>query len=292
MIGILLLTNSMVFGQVLRDSSYTLERTIEKVQKKYPHLKVQGVYPNSPSSVESTFNVDYKDLGYRKLPANLFIPKTKSKDIGVLLIHGGGWRTGYPGLMTPIAERLADEGYYVVVPEYRMSLEAPYPAALEDLKDALEWMRLRFADSGVKRLVVMGCSAGGQLATLIGTTTDNVAAIIDIDGVLAFKHPVSEEGSMAAQWLGGTYEEVPEIWEEASALSHVSNTTPTTLFLASKYPRFLAGREEYMDVLKKAGTFTEVRYLEDAPHSFWLLSPWFEPTINYVIQFLNNQLDN
>ncbi|MFH6981856.1 alpha/beta hydrolase fold domain-containing protein [Marinoscillum luteum] len=281
----------VVVGQVPRDTSYTVANTVAKVLRHYPNLDVQGVEPNDPESVTSTFDVAYKDLGYRSLVANLFIPKEKRVSAAILMIHGGGWRAGSPGLMTPMAERLAESGYLVMVPEYRLSMEALYPAAIGDLKDALQWMRDRSRTMGMhtNRMVVLGCSAGGQLAALLGTTTD-VQAIVDIDGVLAFKHPDSQEGSMAAQWLGGTYEEVPELWQEASALTHVSASTPPTLFLASKYPRFLDGRQEYMQVLEEVGTYTAVRVFEDAPHSFWLLSPWFEATVVEVIKFLNDTI--
>lgn len=282
----------LLTAQIPRDTTYTLKRTLTKVRKHYPHLDLKGVLPFNSDSVETRLNTPYKELGYRKLVANIFEPVEFGNDFGILLIHGGGWRSGNPSLMTPIAEQLALAGYTVVVPEYRMSLEATYPAAVVDLKDAILWMQSgEQFDSKLKDIAVIGCSAGGQLATLIGTTFP-VSAIIDIDGVLAFKHPDSEEGSMAAQWLGGTYNEVPEVWEDASALSHVSNKTPPTLFLASKYPRFLAGREEYMQVLSDAGIYTEVQFLEDAPHSFWLMHPWFKPTMKYILRFLNKTLIN
>ena len=285
---LLLLLSSSLLSQIPRDTSYTVESTVAKISKRYPDLEIQGVMPVYPKSVKVITGKIYKRLGERSLPANLFSSKENSNFIGVLLIHGGGWRTGNPELMTPLAEKLAEAGYFVIVPEYRMSLEAIYPAAVEDLKDAIQWMKENSVDLGINsnKIVVMGCSAGGQLASLLGTTTD-VQAIVDIDGVLAFKHPDSEEGEMAAQWLGGTYEEVPDNWKEASALSHVSKNTAPTLFLASKYSRFLAGYQEYMQVLKVNRINTEIYFLEDAPHSFWLLTPWFEPTVNYTIKFLN-----
>ena len=283
-----MIKSTILLAQVPRDTSYTVDNTVKKVQKQYPDMEVEGVQPHSFESVSTTNNIVYKNTG-RDLMANLFVPKTDANGFAVLLIHGGGWRAGSPALMTPIAKRLAEEGFLVMVPEYRLSLESIYPAAVNDLKDAISWVE---DNHGIPRteIVIMGCSAGGQLAALIGTTTP-VMAIVDVDGVLAFKHPDSEEGAVAAQWLGGNYNEIPKVWKEASALTHVSDNTPPTLFLASKYPRFLAGRQEYMKVLQNAGTFTEVKFLNDAPHSFWLLTPWFEPTMNYTIDFLNRVIN-
>ena len=280
-----------VVSQIPRDTSYTVQSTVKKVAKYYPDLKVEGVLPAHPYAVETRSFIEYKNLGYRTLTANMFLPKGEGRKPAVLLIHGGGWRAGAPDLMTPLAEQVAAAGYVVLVPEYRLSLEAKYPAGKDDLIDAIEWLKNQSSifQIDTTKIAVMGCSAGGQLAALIGTTYP-VQAIVDVDGVLAFKHPDSQEGTVAAQWLGGTYEKVPQIWEEASALTHVSAETPPTLFLASKYPRFLAGRQEYMKVLQDAGTYAEVQFLEDAPHSFWLLTPWFEQTLNYILEFLNKTL--
>ncbi|MEQ8241117.1 MAG: alpha/beta hydrolase, partial [Cyclobacteriaceae bacterium] len=186
-------------------------------------------------------------------------------------------------------EKLAEEGYIVMVPEYRLSIESRYPAAVEDIIDAIKWIKKNEEKLSIDttNIALIGCSSGGQLATLIGTKFP-VQAVVDIDGILAFHHPDSEEGTMAAQWLGGSYDQIPEVWKEASALTHVSKQTPPTLFIASKYPRFLAGHQEYMQALQVFGIKSEIRFMEDAPHSFWLLSPWFQPTLNHVINFLNN----
>lgn len=287
---------------VPRDTSYTVRSTLEKVRKY--NKNVTAVYPHPSDRITVEKEIVYRSLGDRRLTANLFYPKKKSKKMpALLIIHGGGWRAGDKSLMTPMAERIADAGYFVMAAEYRLSLEATYPAAVADLYDALQWM----CDNAVKysidvnRFVVMGCSAGGQLAALIGTTYNNpvlfnpaverktpghVCAIVDVDGVLAFKHPDSQEGTVASQWLGGTFEEKPETWNEASALYHVDQYTPPTLFLASMYPRFLAGRQDYISKLQPFGTKSETRFLENAPHSFWLLNPWFEPTVGYVLKFL------
>lgn len=280
-----------VVSQMPRDTSYTVQSTVKKVAKYYPDLKVEGVLPAHPYTVETRSFIEYKNLGYRTLTANMFLPKGEGRKPAVLLIHGGGWRAGAPDLMTPLAEQVAADGYVVLVPEYRLSLEARYPAGKDDLIDAIEWLKNQSSKFQVDttKIAVMGCSAGGQLAALIGTTYP-VQAIIDVDGVLAFKHPDSQEGEVASQWLGGTYEEIPDVWEEASALTHVDATTPPTLFLASKYPRFLAGREEFMRVLQNSDIHTEVYFMEDAPHSFWLLTPWFEPTVERTLEFLNKTL--
>src|SRR5690606_38164531 len=138
------------------------------------------------------------------------------------------------------------------------------------------------------------------LAALIGTTNGDpefqeanktghsadVQAIIDIDGVLAFHHPESEEGTMARQWLGGSYEEATDNWEKASALTHVDENTPPVLFLGSSFPRFLAGKNDMIKILEQNNIYYQAHIFPDSPHGFWLYHPWFEPTLEYVVNFL------
>lgn len=306
---LLTLTVPDVAGQdlsILRDTSYTLQSTLRKIKNQYKYREVTAALPGQVSSVTVETDVIYRTTGTRKLTANLFyFRRTEEVKLpAVLMIHGGGWRAGDKSLMTPIAERLAEDGYFAMAVEYRLSPEAVYPAAVEDLYAAIAWLHDNSDNYPVDihKLAIMGCSAGGQLATLVGTTYNKpapfipslhrvagvrISAIIDIDGLLAFRHPDSQEGSAATQWLGGTYDESPHVWKEASALTHADQFTPPTLFLASKYPRFLAGRQEYIAKLDSFGVSTKTYFLDDAPHSFWLLNPWFEPTVQYVRAFLD-----
>lgn len=286
-----------------RDTSYTVRSTYQKLIKDYPDI--EAVEPKLPEGVTHQSKV-YHNVGGRTLHADVFYPTQKKPTgyPGILLIHGGGWRAGDRSLMIPLAQQLAAQGYVTVAAEYRLSLEAQYPAAVHDLKAALRWMRSQTKDFSLdtSQIAVLGCSAGGQLAALIGTTnglaklegkktlgdfSSDVQAIIDIDGVLAFNHPESEEGVVAAQWLGGTYEETPGTWTEASALSHVNKNTPPVLFIASSFPRFHAGKGDMINILKQHDTYYESYLLEGRPHSFWLFHPWFEPTLQYVTGFLN-----
>ena len=119
------------------------------------------------------------------------------------------------------------------------------------------------------------------------TTSSSVQAVIDLDGILAFHHPQSKEGTAAAQWLGGTYNEIPNAWDDASALTHTDENMPPILFINSQYPRFHAGREEMIDILSSHGIYYKVETIEDSPHTFWLFNPWYDTTLNYIISFLN-----
>jgi pectinesterase len=153
----------------------------------------------------------------------------------------------------------------------------------------------------------MGFSAGGEMAAFMGTTSNmplfegtncntdirsHVNAVVDIDGTLSFVHPDAHEGddskrtSAATYWFGYSKKENMKLWEAASPLSYVSSKTPPTLFINSSVPWMHAGREDYIKVLNEENVYSEVHEFEDAPHSFCLFDPWFEPTIKYIDEFL------
>jgi acetyl esterase/lipase len=286
-----------------RDTSYTVHSAYKKLYKKYPFIKV--VDPHLPEEVAVQEEIVYKSLGQRKLHLDVFYPENENEKYpAVLLIHGGGWRTGDRSLMVPLAQQLTKRGYVAATVEYRLSLEAPYPAAVHDLKAAVRWLRAHAEDFSIDtgKIAAFGTSAGGQLAALLGTTngmkklegegpysnySSAVQAIVDVDGVLAFKHPESEEGTMAGEWLGGSYEEVPENWEEASALTHTDENTPPVLFISSSFPRFHAGKNDMIKILEANNIYSEAHTIPDSPHSFWLMHPWFEPTLEYTVRFLD-----
>ena len=76
------------------------------------------------------------------------------------------------------------------------------------------------------------------------------------------------------------------MWLVASPLTYVNHAAPPTLFLNSSVARMHAGRDDYIKTLNGYGTYTEVHGFDDAPHSFPLFYPWFDPMLKYIDDFL------
>jgi acetyl esterase/lipase len=303
-------------AQIPRDTTYTVASTYQKLVKQYPFIR--PVQPQSFEDVRQVNDVVYLTIpdtpfGKRDLHADIFMPADKSKRFpGILMVHGGGWRSGDKSLNTPIAQHLAKNGFIVVSVEYRLSLEAKYPAAVLDLKNAICWMHTHAAEYAIDttRIAVAGYSAGGQLASLLGVTQQNkifedgsrktglpcrIHAVVDMDGLLDFTDPESlamkrTENSADVFWLQGFYENIPNRWKEASALTWVNRDSPPFLFINSSQTRFHAGCAALVDRLNQYGIYNEVHALEGAPHSYWLFHPWFDPTTKYIVDFLNTVL--
>ncbi len=297
-----------------RDTSFTLSSAWKSVARKYPNAKPVGLtsFPN----VTTTENLVYAWVGNRQLHLDLFRPLDSSQTLhpAVLLLHGGGWRSGDKQMEWPMAQHLAARGYVTATIEYRLSPEALYPAAVHDVKAAIRWVRKHAREYTIdpSRIALYGCSAGGQLAVLAGVTSGipgfdgeegdttystSVQAIVDIDGILDFTHPAesgkdtgSAPPSAGKSWFGASFKERPDLWNEASPVNHVNKMTPPIVFINSSLGRFHAGRDDMMDKLQKLNISSEVHTIPNTPHTFWLFHPWFELALEYTGGFLDRIL--
>ena len=305
LIALLLFVCSSCFAE------YTVDSTYKKLHKLYPQLQMPA---ETSAELRSWQNQVYKDLGELKLAMDIYArADQKGLKSAVLLVHGGGWRSGSRQLYHTLSGRLAEKGYVVATLSYRLAHQAKYPAAVHDVRDAVRWLRLNAAKFGIdpQQIAIGGGSAGGQIASLVGVTTGlqvldrhhaakpeqgKVAAIIVIDGLSSFVVPLAlkhendpnKKPSSAEAWFGGRYQQLPEVWQQASPLTYVGPQTPPMLFLKSSRVRFSAGIEEMSGKLQKHGIFHEIRLLEGSPHSFWLFEPWMSQSIEVMHRFLSS----
>jgi acetyl esterase/lipase len=320
--ALLLLTftlNQLINGQnysskqpIPRDTTYSVSRVFNQIRKDFPYAV--PVKDSLPANVLSERNLVYSTLlntpfGKRDLHLDLFRPEKSGKYPALIMIHGGGWRSGDKSMQVPMAQRIAARGFVTVAVEYQLSLEARYPAAVHNIKAAIRWLRANADkyDIDTSRIAISGCSAGGQLAALVGMTngvekfegdmgnnsfSSSVNAVIDIDGVLDFLAPTSlnlqrKPDSPDILWLGGSFYEKPEIWKEASAIFWVNKNSVPVLFLNSGFPRFHSGQDEMIGIMKEHRIYSEVHLTDVKVHPFWLFHPWADATVNYMVDFMN-----
>ncbi len=107
--------------------------------------------------------------GGRDLLADLYMPPAAAElRPAIVVLHGGGWRRGRREGVRGFGELLSAAGFVCLLPSYRLSTEAHWPAQLEDVKCAIRFLRAS-ADSlgvGADRIGVLGDSAGGHLALM------------------------------------------------------------------------------------------------------------------------------
>ncbi len=298
-------------SEIVKDTSFNTKSTAIKIAKNFPNAKV--VEAIVLGNVVASYDIVYASRDNHKLRLDIFSPKPVSnKPLPfVMIMHGGGWRSGDKSMEWPTAIHLAKNGYIAANVEYRLSTEAKYPAAIHDLKEAIRWIRKNAKKLNIdpNKIAVSGCSAGGELAAFLGTTgglkqfeglgenkniSSAVQAVIDVDGVVDFTTP-AESGkdnhpakpSAGKAWFGASYKENPKIWEEASPIKYLSEKTPPILFINSALERYHAGRDEMIEKLNELNIYSEVHTIPNTPHPFWLFHPWFDEAMTYMVNFLD-----
>lgn len=297
-------------------NTYDFQHTYDKLIRKYPFIRIAS--SDVPPGVIKVPDQTYAQYGTRCLKLDLYLPSSARQGERfptVIIVHGGGWRSGFRSEFVPMAIRLAQRGYAAVTISYRLSGEALYPAAIHDTRAAVRWVRSHANDYRIdpNRIALAGGSAGGQIASLAGVTghldrfdpgaassavSSAVQAIVSIDGLSDFTSEAARTNeddpkknpSAAGMWFGGRYSEKTELWAEASPIRYVRAGMPPILFVDSAQPRFAVGRDEMIEKMKPLGVAHEVVFIKDTPHSFWMFDPWLQPTVDATVRFLDREM--
>ncbi|HEX6525690.1 MAG TPA: alpha/beta hydrolase fold domain-containing protein [Streptosporangiaceae bacterium] len=124
--------------------------------------ELRTAYEDLHSQFEPPPHIGVRPANAGGVPA-LLLSKQPADDVTLLFLHGGGYITGSAFGYRPLAAAIADAaGTGVVVPDYRLAPEFPFPAAIEDAVRTYRWL----LDRGVPaaKITVAGDSAGGGLA--------------------------------------------------------------------------------------------------------------------------------
>jgi acetyl esterase/lipase len=197
-------------------------------------------------------NLPYENVAGRVERLDVYIPPGPTPPGGrpaLLAIHGGGWRKNSKDDYGPeVAAQFVPAGYVVVAINYELSTprRPSWPANLNDVRAASLWVHEHAAQFGINpnEIAAIGESAGGHLATMLGldpgvtsanpTRSASVAAVIDFYGPANLTTLVGESvvgGRAAEEFLGGTPQQVPQRYEQASPVDQVKPGAPPILIL-------------------------------------------------------------
>ena len=227
--------------------------------------------PTSDADVDVILDQVFSSPNGRSLMADLYLPRAPLQPLPVIVyLHGGGWRIGDRRLAPDLKRFFARSGFAMVSIEYRLSGEAIFPAALEDVKTAVRWLKSCAARYGLNpgRVGLWGSSAGGHLASLCAATgpgayegsgfddqSSSVQAVVDGYGPTDFlqedahrdpqgkpsddpeslqlpkgKHS-SDPDSLEALFLGAPIQTVPELVAKANPITYIRPGTPPHLIM-------------------------------------------------------------
>jgi acetyl esterase/lipase len=228
--------------------------------------------------------------GGRDLKCDIYVPPpTTGNGAGVLLVHGGGWRSGDKTQLRGYGILLGRLGYTCVACEYRLSGEAKWPAQIHDVKAALRWMRANAARLNIdpEKIAVEGNSAGGHLSLMLAGTPDvaefegdggNPGVPTHVAASIAFYAPavLGREGREVVQ--GVEMDVVSLLMGDgdmerrrlASPVTYARAAFPPTLLMHGNKDATVPARASLVmyEALDKAGAPVELHIYEGMPHAF------------------------
>ncbi|MET4158317.1 alpha/beta hydrolase [Agromyces sp. PvR057] len=229
----------------------------------------------------------------------------------VVSIHGGSWARGDKANADwrNVCLWLASEGFVAASVNYRLVPDVHFPAAIDDVALAVEWLRdpeqLERFDLDPSRIGVFGGSAGGNLAALLGTrgegpldTGSRVAAVAEISGPVDLT-TAELAGDGASPWLQGIVAEYLGCGSGADddACPQAAEASPST-YIDRSDPPFFVGHadaevipldqsQRFVSSLTEAGVSAELAVSTGAEHSIGILD---ETMRVRVAAFLHAQL--
>jgi triacylglycerol lipase len=182
-------------------------------------------------SIFSEKDVVFQEVAGEQVKADLYRPNSEESLPAIIMIHGGAWMAGDKWNVIDHAIQMAESGFVVMAINYRLAPAHPWPAQLEDCQAALKWIseHRKQWNADMDRVGVWGYSAGGHLALMIalqqGPDVPRVRACVaggppcDLDFI-----PLKSQ--MLSAFLGGSREQFPERYREASPIHLLSSDDP------------------------------------------------------------------
>ena len=221
----------------------------------------------------------------------------------VVLVRGGGFTVGDKGEFARHAIDLATDGYLVVEPQYRLAPEHTFPAALVDVKAAIEWCRAEADGVDARRIAAVGHSAGANLAVLAAATADDpalepelypgassaVAAAVGYAGIYDLRLGADPDGRRSA-YLGGSPEDLPDAADLASPVSQADTSMPPTLLLHGEADTVVEPRQSAV-LAEALEPLTTVEHRGVAGgHGFPFAGAHYDETYERTADFLSQHL--
>ncbi|MFC1713964.1 alpha/beta fold hydrolase [Candidatus Poribacteria bacterium] len=253
--------------------------------------------PNVPDGVLFRPKVVFGSVSGRDLTADVFTPKEipSGPRPAIVFLHGGSWMFGSPSQFHFHSGRLASKhGFFAVSVDYRMSGEAQFPAALQDAKCAIRWVRAQADELNIdpNRVAVGGGSAGGHLSSMVATTagvaeyegdggnegfSSHADLMISFNGEFDMWDLVEKRSLIDAmdKFIGGTPEEVPEKYDELSSIKRVHKDVPPALLLHGTEDKCVSHKQSiaFCNRLREVGVHAEIEIYEGKPHAWFNNEP-------------------
>ena len=260
---------------------------------------LQSLMPQEPAEETGTRNIDYAGTGHQRHTLDLYFPEEAGeKPLPlVVYIHGGGWMAGSKQEGRGFADVITATGQYAVASiNYRLIQDALWPAQIHDCKAAIRFLRGNAAKFGIHadQIAVMGSSAGGHLATLLGTSgrepelegslgkfntvSSTVRAVVNFFGPTNFETFFGKDSDIVAmartnapiRVLGDNDEQIRLNARLASPIHWITRNDPPVLTAHGTEDRIVPFTQaaELDEKLREAGVESHLIAMQGGGHGF------------------------
>ncbi len=254
----------------------------------------------SAGGVQVEHDLTYRMVGGEELKLDAYLPVGNGVRPGVMVIYGGGWILGSKEFSEPIAEMLAQQGFAAFAMNYRLAPQHPFPAAVDDVRASVAWVRDHASDFGIDpaRIGAIGGSAGGHLAAMLATSGtgpldrgSRVATAVSWAGPMDL-HP-DEYGPDSQPYLRAfldcLFSPCPEqTIVAASPISHVDRSDAPMLIANGDSDMLVPTNQatRMSAALDRAGVSNQLLIVPNAGHDPRLIPPVIEPSMQFLRQEL------
>lgn len=289
-------------------------------------IDIEDVVPEIGLHQNVTF-AQYFTWPESRLQMDIFRPAVKGKVPAVIFAPGGWWLTAPKVAGTQICYQLAQAGFVAASIEYRTIGTVNYVESIGDVKAAIRYLRANADKFNIdkNKIAVIGMSAGGYLATMVGVTSDvakfdfgdnldqssSVQAVVDIFGPtdltkIAADYPKAKQdmyyspGAPPALFVngvpcykdskGGSLLDTPETARDSNPITYIGKNTPPFLIMHGNADTTVSPSQSKIlyDALIKNGVDVDYYVLNGGEHN---AAHFYQPkAFGIIVDFLNRTL--
>jgi triacylglycerol lipase len=233
---------------------------------------------NAKPEIEVKKDLVYATKEKLELKLDAYLPVGSKERPSVLVIHGGGWKFGSKRQLAKYAAGLAGRGFNAFAINYRLAPKYKHPAQIEDCRDAVRWIKKNSAQYGgdPDRIGAIGYSAGAHLACMLAVTgkqpgENEVGTNILVaagGGTPCEFMSIPAKNKTLAYWLGGSRQEAPKAYREASPLEYLDKGDSPIFFFHGETDFLvgMSGAKKMSEKMKKLGIDTHFHAIKEAGH--------------------------
>jgi len=286
--------------------------TVAVIHSKAQSNPVLDIFPEGTIVHE---NLAYHHDTLEKHLLDIYLPADAKGEVPlVIFIHGGGWLSNDKyadmGYMKKTVAEILGHGYALASIDYRFSTQAVFPAQIQDCNRAVSFLYDHADTYGldIERFALMGFSAGGHLASLVGLSENNdvpgfymsgtsksfkFQAVVDFYGPaeLILFPGADDEKSPEGLLIGAAPLDRPDLAQAASPVTYVDQDDPPFLIIHGEKDALVSPKQSRLlsAWLSVAGVPNELIIVKDAPHFGAMFDA--DPIREKVMHFLGEHLN-